>query len=208
MLTRLCIAVMVVVVICGSADAQSLLLDKGERGPFFQLGYVWTEGRNPDSFGADLGYSFNDQIELGAGVAHSVAPSDSWVSKPKSVTTGGQFATLYPFKHGNRDIEFLLGVHEAYTKTFAGQESAWLAFGASLNLKVKITHKTDLLFSSGYNRATSSGRARDNTFCGLALAAKNQQANKLSLFLEVSAGNGPDSYTVGVGHTWVFAPQD
>jgi len=207
MLTRLCIAAMVVVVICGAAGAQSIMLEKDQQGPFFQFEYLWLEGRSPNSFEADFGYAFNSRFEVGAGIALSTERDNySWDSKSKSrtISTGGQFATLYPVKFGRRKVEFLLGLHEAYAKTFAHQEKAWTAFGASLNLKVKLKNEAALVLTSGYQSASSSGRTLHNTLYGVAFIAKHRRVDKLRLFLEVATGDGPNSYVIGVGHTWVW----
>jgi hypothetical protein len=205
MVIRLGAIILAAALVCGSAQAQSLLLNKGERGEFCQLGYLWPQGGGVNAFEGDFGYAFSDRLDIGGGIMHSsIETGDIWSSDRRSSTTSvAQFADLFPVRLGNDGVALVPGLHQTYSRTFAQQQGAWFGIGASLSLKMCGKGGSGLILTGGFNHASSGGGTRDNAILGATLTVRLHSNNKINLLAESAPGNGPDTYGVGLGFAWV-----
>ena len=197
MFAKLGIAVTAAALACGSACAQSILLDKGEYGWYFQGGYVDVEGLNASGGELDLGFAANHQVDFGIGVTAAIM---SYGYGAENQTVVGPFLNVYPVRVGGRHAAFALGWHGAVRfHTNAGGTDIG-SIGATLNLIAYASARSGVVLAGGIF-ANATNRVEGTTYSGLIGLnpyIKTVGGHPLSIVGQYGINEGPDSYAVGI----------
>jgi hypothetical protein len=206
MLTRLFITVTAVAVACGSVCAQSLILEKGQSGPFFEAGYVIGNGINGGAF--NIGHAFNNNFDLGFSYTYTKISTASWGGYGRamsmSVDVGGQFANFYPLRPSSRSTTAFLGLHEAYAFFGDASENTLLSGGASFNLFVPTAEDAALVFTAairGTGSANLSGDIETGGMFGAILCSKFGGRDTVGLLVQYDLSDASDTFAVGLSYT-------
>ena len=199
MVFRTSIIVVVAVLFCCSVQAQSLLLDKGERGAFLQGGYVGSENTNGGEF--DLGYAFSDRFDWGLSIGFASVDFNYYFgSFSRTRTLIGQFADCYPVRFGLKPFTGALGLHEAAAFDTEGDGDVQASLGGSWNMLIQSSARSGIAITCGVLGTTAS-HVDEITFTGLiglTPFVTTVSGSRIGIAFEYSSGGGSNTYAVGL----------
>lgn len=205
MIIRTGVMILVAAFVCCSTQAQSLLLDKGEYGWYFQGGYVGGENSIVSGGEFDLGFAPCSRFDLGVGL--SVAKirysyNYSWWSNTfeESRTTVGPVLNAYPLKLGGKGAAIAVGIHEAASFRTGSSGENSNAVGTTLNLFAYTGARSGIVFSGGYFAIATRGVAdlNNSAMIGLNPFVKTKGGCPVSFVFQYNINEGPDTFVVGI----------
>ncbi len=150
----------------GIAQSQSLLLEKDQNSFTFEVGFAG--GHNFSSLGLGIGATYQSTLDVGAAVSRAFHKFDNyWVL--------GQAASVKILSETSADnITSSLSLNQGFS--FAHGIKI-LSLGGAFSLRSKLSRKSSVLFSLGYNRIMS-------------LSPDNEGFNSMTISLTLALGDG------------------
>jgi len=202
MLARICIIVGVGLASGGSALGQSIVLQKGECGFFFQAGYAQSSAIKGGE--VDIGFAFSNRFDVGVGGALSSVSGSTFMGYgrvSRNYSTFGQFANCYPVRIDARSATYLLGLHQSYTFGSSNDLDPVLSGAASMNLMLHTASDAGVIFTAGYGLSKSGGDSRSFGRAELSVFSAMGGRDIVGLVVHYSVSEGPDVYGAALVYT-------